>query len=227
METATTTDLPDYRLKLPELDELRLNKIRQRAHAFCEGAESVIGIPVKPITPATFSLLVATRSRFLTGGLVGEGDVRNFLWFHSYDYVPTNVRGWEKRRERALRRFTLQLNRPWRRWLRLPPSAEHKAALLALAITDIRAMVTAALADAGRGSGKPVASLQASLINNFAAAYGWSPETISNMPLRQLFQLDRAMAASRGAELRDDDEDALLAAHLRRRQAKLNATNHE
>src|SRR5688500_15113949 len=59
-------------LYLPALTEYRANCIRRRAEAFCDAPEYVLGTEVLPLTPATFSMLVATGSAFIMGGQPAE-----------------------------------------------------------------------------------------------------------------------------------------------------------
>lgn len=217
-------------LRLPALPALRRAKVQRRAHAMCTGAEYVLGIRVLPMTLPSFSLLLAHGSPFLLGGQPREGDVRNYLWFHSPHYVDSTCPHWERVKRDALAPFTRHLTSPWRKWFGLRPDFPRYAAALALAITDIRALTDFDFADVagnyGRG-GAPVASLHAQMLNSFSQAYpSWTREQIESTPLRVLFQLDRALAASRGKEVPDDDEEAQLAAHIRARQAALDAAKN-
>lgn len=220
-------DAPDQRLRLPALAEYRAATAQRRAEAFCDVPDHVLGIPVSPLTPRTFSMLFAVRSRFLFGGTPLEGDVRNYVWFHSPLYANCTTPDWRRRKRRALAPLARQLGvEPWRRWLGLGVSADRYAAALALAASDINQIMDAAFADAPRAAGSrraPLASLEASLVHECAAAYHWPPERTRSTPLRQLFQLNRCLAAASGHEVRDEGEDAILADHLARKNAELAA----
>jgi hypothetical protein len=220
---------PDNRLRLPALAEYRRATAHRRAAAFCDLPDYVLGIPVLPVTPRTFSMLFAIESRFIFGGQPMEGDVRNFLWFHSPLYANCAVAGWQGRKRRALAPLCRQLGvERWRRWLGLGISADRYAAALVLAISDINKILDDAFADAPRGKSTkaPLASLEATLIHEFAAAYDWTPERTRNTPLRQLFQLNRCVAAYSGHDVRDDGEDAILADHLLKKNADKLAQAH-
>lgn len=218
-------------LRLPALAAYRAASAVRRAEAFCDVPDFVLGTPCQPLTPRTFSMLYAVRSRFLFGGQPMEGDVRNYVWFHSPNYANCAAPDWAKRKVKVLGPLTRQLRvERWRRWFGLSISAEHYAAGLALACSEINQIFDCAFADAPGASGTPrapLATMEASLIHQFASAYNWSPERTSNTPLRQLFQLDRCLAASRGHEVRDDGEDRILADHIRRRNEAIQAAKAE
>lgn len=218
--------VPDQRLRLPQLLEYRARALARRAEAFCDAPEFVIGIPVNPLTPATFSMLLATKSAFLSGGSATENDVINYLWFHSPLYSHTGVQGWRQRKRLALARYSFEMGQPWRKWVGLKPDRNRQRSALVNAITEIRKLVTDAFADAPAASGrpgKPIATLEAFFIHEFAVAYHWMPEQTRHTPLRQVIQLHRCIRSSRGDEVSDDGEDRILAEHLRKRNDALAA----
>lgn len=220
-------EAPDQRLRLPALLEYRAASALRRTAAFVEGDDMVLGQITKPLTPATFSLMVAHRSRFFCGGgPAAEGDVRNYLWFHSPNYAPFGVRDWRERKEKALWRLSWILEQPWRRWLLRKPCVHRYTAVLQIAVAEIRHLINEAWADASPASGTasaPLASLEAQMIHEFAAAYGWPPERTRHTPLRQLFQIHRCIRAARGEDVKDAGEQAIIAGHLQRRLADLQA----
>lgn len=191
----------------------------RRARAMVDCPDSVLGLPVRPLTPATWTLLCATESRFLQPDAQPmEGDVRNYLWFHSRLFhfssrLPARLSRFLK--WCALLRFNSMLHR--RR------NVHWYSATLALAAADIDRLVREAVADSpGRGEGRigPTApALEAQLVHIFAREYRWPPERTRATPLRQLFQLLLCLSPA------DDDagERALRLDHLRRRNAELNA----
>jgi hypothetical protein len=220
-EPATTTT--DQRLKLPELVAYREAASRRRAAAFCDAPDYVLGQEVRPLTPRTFSMLVAVDCHFILGGRATEGDVRNYLWFHSPRWCHAGTPGWQRRKAMALRPLFVELASPWRRRMGLPLDMARYAAALALAVADIRRIVEDAFADcpASGGDGAAIATLEAQLVAAFARELHWSPEYTRNQPLRQLFQLLRCVRAARGEEINDRGEQEILAAHLRRRQDEI------
>lgn len=216
----------DQRLRLPALVEYREAAAVRRCEAFCEVPDYVLGIEVRPITPATFSMLRAVGSHFIVGGRPTEGDVRNYIWFHSADWCNSSIPGWSRRKARALAPLLRQLANPWRRRFGLRLDVPRYSAALLLAITDIRKIVDDAFADIPAESAAnqaPLACLEANLIHSFAKGYGWAPERTRHTPLRQLFQLLRCLRASAGEDVRDEGENRILANHLRQRQARLDA----
>jgi len=226
--TPETQTAPDQRLRLPELVAYRAAAARRRAEAFCDAPEYVLGSLVLPLTPRTFSMLVAVESHFVCGGRATEGDVRNYLWFHSAEWCHAGTPGWQRRKARALRRLNRELANPIRRLMGFPLDLARYGAALALAVADIRRLIEDALADCQTvtGSGSPVATMEAQLIATFAREFSWEPERTRNTPLRQLFQFLRCICKSRGEDIADAGEQEILAAHLRRRQAALNEESH-
>lgn len=183
-----------------------------------------MGQAVRPLTPATYSMLLAVGSHFIMGGLVTEGDVRNYLWFHDPRYGHCGQRGATRAKRQCLRTLAFALGQPWRRWLGLRPSPERYAAVMALYIADIRRLVTEAFADLPAASGRngtPNATLEGQLIHCFATAYGWDPERTRTTPIRQLVQLLRCIRAERGEDVQDAGEQEIIAAHLAKRNAEL------
>lgn len=211
---------PDQRLRLPALVEYRAAADVRRASAFCDVPEYVLGIEVLPLTPRTFSMLYAVKSHFIHGGQVTEGDVRNYLWFHSRLYAHCGVPDWQERKRQALRVLDRELNQPWRKFILMRPSLARYMAVLNLAIADIRGIIAEAFADSppAYSSGEtPIATLQAQVIHLFSELYGWAPEYTSAMPLRKLFQLQRCIRAARGRPIEDRGEQEIIADHLRRK----------
>lgn len=210
-------------LVLPGLGEIRRRAALRRSGAFCPGLDYVLGIPCRPITPATFSMLHATGSRFIHGGEPMEGCIRNYLWFHSPQFVPADHPRHAANRRRALAQFTRSLLGP--RWFRpfVRRFQPHRySVVLALAANDIAAHIEESFCDAPGGSGapgKPIAGLQAQMVDLMAREYGWTPAQASETPLRQIFQLVRCIIAHNGGDLDDSSENALLVAHLRAKNA--------
>jgi hypothetical protein len=209
---------------LPGLIEYRAAAAKRRAGAFCEAPEYVLGTEVRPLTPATFSMLYAVRSPFVVGRRQpGEHDVRNFLWFHSRLYGHCGVRFVGLRKWIALRKFSWQLSPWWCRLFRLSAPVHRYVATMAIACAEIQGMVDDAFADsppaAGRPS-RPIATLEAYMIHEFSASYGWSQEKTRHTPLRQLIQLLRCIRSARGVEISDEGEDLVWANHLERLNMK-------
>jgi hypothetical protein len=213
-------------LRLLALPAYRRHAVQRLAESFCDVPDDVLGIPVKPLTPATFTMLLATGSRFVVGKEApAEGDVRNFIWFHSPLFAHAGQPFSKLRKWIALRRLQWKLTHPWRRWLGMRPSAHLYSLTLAHAIEEIEQLVEQAFAFMATGGGKadpvPLATLEASLVHRFASAYGWPAEQTRQTPLRQLFQLDRCILRSRGEDIKDQGYEAILEAHLRQRLALL------
>lgn len=187
--------------------EYRTATSARRARSFVDCGDCAAGINVLPITPRTWTMLHATGNRLICGGQPMEGDVRNYLWFHS----PLFTTGALARPLKwfALLRFSALLHRN--------KDEDWYCATLALITADLAAIVEEAVADApssGEG-GAPGPCFEAQLIHIISAAYHWSPEYIREQPLRKLMQYVRC--------INPDDDDAgerrIKYAHLRKRNA--------
>lgn len=242
MPTDTQTPQEEYRTRLPAVFAYRAEATRRRAAAFCDAPESVCAVPVQPLTPRTFSMLLAMGNRFIcaTAGETLE-DVVDYLWLHAADYTHTGVQGWSVRKRAHLAPFMRQLTQPWRagwrgavwkliRGRKAGSHVEHAAAVMVIAITEIRALVAEGFADTTAATGNPgapIATLEAHFIHNMATAYGWDAERTRNTPLKQLFQLDRCQRRAAGDAVPDRGEQALMAAHLAARQAAIDAAQKD
>ncbi len=187
-------------------------------------------------------MLLATGNRFICSR-EGERleDVIDYLWFHAPNYTHCGFQGWQVRKRVHIAPFMRQLTQPWRTgwrnlvWMLLrsrktATNTEHAAAVMVIAITEIRALVAEAFADttgATGAPGSPIATLEAHFIHNMATAYQWTTERTRNTPLKQLFQLDRCQRRAAGESVPDRIEQSLMAAHLAARQAEIDKQTSE
>jgi hypothetical protein len=216
------TPAPDQRLYLPELFAVRARANQRRALAFTDLPLSVLGVRIRPLTPRSWSMLLAIDSPFARGGTVDGIHVLDFLWIHSPVYRSTAATGWRLAKAWALLPALWRLARPVHRALGLGGNADLALAALALATVEIRDLVAEAFADAPDRKAKPaapVATLEAFLVHEFATEYGWAPDAVAAMPLARLIQLHKCLRLSRGEEPTDAEENEVLAAHLKKRNA--------
>lgn len=184
----------------------RLAHVRRQAHIRRASAcalvpERVLLMPLRPLTPATWSLLVGTDSAFVSGAPAIAADVRNFVLFHSPRFDPDFPRAsaWVRFRAHwALERALV----PGRARLRSDARAGVRALRLQQAIAEIRAIVDDTFADVPmpeeRAACEPprlAASLEAQFLDLFAARYpAWPlPQPIRHTPIRILTQLARCI----------------------------------
>ncbi len=187
---------------------------QRRAAACALVPDRVLGRPLHPITPATWSLLVGTNSAFVSTGPATEADVRNYWLFHQPEFDADRPKAGPWVRFLAF----------WRLARALGPakSAEAGRALrLAQAIAEIRAIVDETFADTPMpgdrdpGAPPPLASaLEPQFLDLFATRYAqWPlPRPIRHTPLRILTQLARCVDR---ATYFDRAEAALDEAYLR------------
>lgn len=193
----------------------------RRARAFIDCPDTVLGLSLRPVTPPTWTMLQAIGSRLLTADTPLEGDVRNYLWFHSRLFALSTAL---RPPPSAVRLFKWLALLPFSARLHQRRDIDWYAATLATAINEIRGLLSDALADAPRGDRacSPGPCLEAQLIHFCAVQYGWSPAQTRATPLRQLMQYVRAATPT------DDDEGErdIRFAHLRQRNAELQAAKN-
>lgn len=192
------------------LAEYQSQSAVRRAGAFTDCPEYVLGRACRPVTPLSYRLLQATDSAFLRGDTALEGDVRNFIWFHSRWFTTSRLLA------RPARWFALL---PFSALLHAKPGLNHYAAVIALASNDIERILADSFADVPApdnvSAGMPAgACIEAQLIHLFFKSYGWPASRTRKTPLRQLFQYMRCIAPGddRGAQ-------AIKAAYLKSRNA--------
>lgn len=202
----------------------------RRAEAWVAVRNTVLGLPLRPITLATFDLLVATGNAFVSGKAPVAADVRNFILFHSPGFDPDAP---EPSLARWPRRFVIA----WRTTRALCPAftpRRRRDAVTATrffeAVTEIRAIIDATWADAlppsdptdaeGALPCRVAAGLHAQFADIVARDYRqWPlPQPLRHTPLAQLHQLarcrDRATLGA-GATYYDRAEYAALRDYLR------------
>jgi hypothetical protein len=180
------------------LEKTRRASARRRSEAWAAVPEIVLGLPIRPITPATDALLHATGNAFVCGLPPVESDVKNFLLFHSFEFNTDDPapRFWLRfrlnlRHEAALCPLT---TKPRRR-------ASVRAERFLQAVREIRAIVEATWADSlpaneEADAGPSVAAARhAQLADMFAREYHhWPmPRPFRHTPLAQLFQMARCI----------------------------------
>ena len=190
----TDSDRPYYSDRLLRS---RFDTQRRRAAAMCLPDDTVLGITLRPLTPASYSRLFAIGNAFLFGGLEPTvDDIRNYIWFHAPGFTD------DPRQAAAAKAGILgQLERyifpPWLAW-RYSRAAQRtrRAAGYALAATKIAEIVNESFADIpppGPPGPSIGATLEAQFIDVFAREYRWYPERTSNTPIRQLYQFLRCI----------------------------------
>ena len=190
----------------------------RRASACALVPDRVLGQALRPITPATWSLLVGTNSAFVSVGPALESDVRNYWLFHQPEFRADSPKAGRWVRFLAAFRLalvlvpygTLKANR-----------AKVRAARLAQAVAEIRGVIEETFADTPmpgeRDPGGPpaiAAALEPQFLHLFASRYAqWPyPQPIRHTPIRILTQLARCVD---GAVYFDRAEAALDEAYLR------------
>jgi hypothetical protein len=184
--------------------------------------EHVLGFALRPVTPATWSCLVATANAFARGAEPMPADIRDFVWFHCALFPR-----WRALRPLARRLYDAalycRLGRPWAR-LRLGHAGAFalRALRYARSARTIEAIVAETFADAALaagGSAAPLrASLQAQLEDAMARAYSWPFARTRHTPLAELFQRLRVIEFQIGgaeAAAPDPVEQALHVGYLR------------
>jgi hypothetical protein len=204
---------------------------KARQNVFLPLAPSICGVPVLPLTVRHLTILYAISSP-LVARLPGTlDDCAQFLWIVSPSHVfPTPHIG--KREVRAARQAWLK--RIWPRIRLRELGAVSKAILRFVEET------TFDLEEGRKGrrddEARPVGHFCASLIDEFAGAYGWPEQVLDarglpihaggilDKPFAMLLQVRRCRARRLGHgvlnHLSDDAEFAATGAYIRKHQAK-------
>lgn len=158
---------------LPEADRIVIGEaIRRetevRDAAFLAAPFRICGVEIAPLTGRAFIALEGLESPFLCGGRPTPADVAIFLWVLSPKFVPHN--SFSRRRFfRACRKIEFEQ-----------------------AVTEISKLVEDAFQDApGSGGAQSPArytSWLADLVDILASEYGWSEDSILDLPLARAFQ---------------------------------------
>lgn len=178
------------------LARVQQQSAERRSVAWAPVPQRVLGLRLRPITPATFDLMHGTGNAFICGKAPVLADVENFILFHAPEFDPDcPAPRWFSRFRIAWRTaaalcplFTMRRQSVWaQQFLR--------------AVREIRAIVADTWADALPGndgedaSPTLAASLHAQLADTFAREYHtWPLATpFRHTPLAQLFQLARCI----------------------------------
>lgn len=171
---------------------------QRRAAAMVADYDRVGGMILNPITPASWSRLVALRSPFTWDGDAEASDVRNYVWFHSPRFTidPGSAAAAQAR---VYKEFDARVAFGRQLWLCTPK--RRRSWVLSgyeLAKAQIATIVEETFADSqpqASTSPRIAASLEASMIDLFARQYAtWPfPTPIRDTPLRKLYQLLRCI----------------------------------
>lgn len=187
---------------------------KRRSGAWAMVPETVLGIELRPITPAIHSLLVGTGNAYFSGRVPTESDLRNLIWFCSPQFNADNpilslrwrwLQMW--RLHRALRKGST-----WKNRHQIVIQNFYRACL------DIHEIIHGTFKD-----GMPnveteepteplAASLEAQLLDMFSREYKqWPlPSPVRHTPIKQLYQLARCIdrrALGKAAKYHDSDEN--------------------
>ena len=155
--------------------------------------ETICGIKVRPLTPRLALELDAAGSPFMRARLPEtRGEIAAFVWHISTEratrppwYWPWSADRWIEYRRRKFLRSLLPLD--------------------AVVLTDaIFKYVNDAGADGPggvSGGGAPFACWPSTLVDYFASRYGWSENTILDLPLKRLWQYWRHIRNRESKEL--------------------------
>lgn len=164
-----------------------------RDAAFLSVTENIGGFEVMPMTLRHYLILRMAKSPLLHGGTPSPVELTAFLWLLSTEYTP--VGKWRRfqfvRRCRKFcppRRPLFETRGAMNRWNKKCATAMARAADIVIAA---REYVDAAFVDKPTGKGgNDVAfySDACALCASFAEDFGWSQETVLNLPLKVLFQ---------------------------------------
>lgn len=177
------------------VDQVRRHSARRRTVAWASVPETVLGINLRPLTPAIYTALSGTGNAFLSDANPREHDLRNFVWFCSPSFNPDNPGRSAKWRRWQMLRLRMALGKR-RRGQSRSVAVMHN---FASACAEVYAILDAAFADSKPrvdGPSRPIAaSFEAQLVDSFAREYlMWPlPQPIRHTPIKQLMQMARCI----------------------------------
>jgi hypothetical protein len=142
----------------------------ERREAFLDLADDLAGVEVRPFTLRHALILESIGSPFLCGGVIAPADVAIFLWVISKTYL-IDVNG----KERVI--------------------AQCRDLPFEVTCQAIHDYLDAALADspAGGKAQDSCVAWPAQFVDTFAREYGWSDETILQLPFKRANQYLRCI----------------------------------
>jgi hypothetical protein len=143
----------------------------ERREAFLDLADDIAGVEVRPFSLRHALTLESVGSPFLCGGGIAPADVVIFLWVVSTAYRPDG-----EGREQFI--------------------AHIRDTPFIATCEGIQGYLDAALADspAGGQADDSCVAWPARFVDTFAREYGWSDETILQLPFKRAFQYLRCIA---------------------------------
>lgn len=232
------------------LEQVKRKNARLRCEAFVDYSPVVCGVPISPITLASYNRLVAFDNPFAVGGPIDSVAVAGFVWVHHgrFGQAAHRIR---KRVMRQVARdlfprfpnfnafllFAAQV--PRMRWLRRF-TVRTATARLATAESEIRRLMHEAIhdlplsgsgddEDAKRNTEQVPIALQAQLLNTFRRGLDLSYEETESMPLKRLVQLLREhlhhATGGKGLSLMSREEAAIWREHLDRKNPRPEVQN--
>lgn len=156
--------------------------------------ETVLGIPLNPITPAIYSILLGTHNAYVYGRIPREADLRNFIWFCSQYFNPDKPISSLRWRPWVMCRLIWALHRTH-------IDVTHKfktTANFLKASLEINEIIESTFMDCAgviNPSSPLAASMEARMVDLFAREYRmWPlPKSIRHTPIKQLMQLARCV----------------------------------
>jgi len=141
-----------------------------QAESWLNLTTEISGVEVRQMTLNHFFLLDGIESPFIKNRSFTPGDLGVFLWILSPDYKPC-----DKARNQFIKSI-VNVN-------------------IAEAVNDISDYLTATFQDAEttEEEGKKYANFIAYMVDMFAREYGWQPDYILELPMRQIYQLATAI----------------------------------
>lgn len=185
------------------VERVRMASASRRTQAWANVPERVLGLELRPITPAIFTVLCGTENAFVWGRLPLEHDLRNFVWFCSPQFDADKPVWSAKWRPVQMFRLNCALKR--RAYHKQKP-AEAILKNFLTGCAEVREILARTNADCvppttveGEPEEKPLAAAQeAQFVDLFAREYKhWPlPQPVRHTPIMQLNQLARCIDRS-------------------------------
>lgn len=176
-----------------EFEEAKAKEREFRELAFFGLPLLVAGIEIRVMTLRDHAVLACAGSPFVVGGSVTLADVGVFLWALSPEFTEDR-----EAREAFMARIAA---------LDFEKAVE--------AIRDYRTMLFVDAPKGGSG-GTPATAFIASVTHRLASAYGWSRNSIHDLPLPEVFQYLKRLSGDDGAIMFNPFSDKVKGDYLRK-----------
>lgn len=194
----------DLRNVIPGLAEAQEQEQLIRDAAFLVETETICGFELRPLTLRDLLALRVAKSPFLIGGTPSPQQIADFIWRLSENFNPRDKFA-QRRVQEQCEKFIppkppyLKTPKAIRKWkiktqLVIHLNVQFILQANSFVMESLRDLPAASNSGAGQS---PLFSIAAALCGDFGREYGWSPDTVLDMPIKRITQFIREIQCRR------------------------------